>query len=161
MTSHATLWLGAFLAMTCVTSSGANAQTLNEQLAGTTWSLVSNTEEYTDGNRIVWTPDPKGLLIFDKTGAYSLQIGVADRPKVNGNPAENPTGRYIAYFGTYTAADRDITFKITRATFPNWDGTEQKRVVTAIGDQLIYKAAAPIPSAKGPFVPVLIWKREK
>jgi len=139
----------------------AEAQSLKDQLVGS-WSLVSNTEEYADGKKEPWGPDAKGMLVFDKNGQFSLQIGVGDRPKGSGNPAENPAGKFIGYFGTYVTndADKTLSFQIVRATFPSWDGTEQKRAVTSVGDQLIYKSAAPIPSGKGPFVPVLVWKRQ-
>jgi hypothetical protein len=32
--------------------------------------------------------------------------------------------------------DKTITFKIESATFPNWNGTEQKRTLTIRGDEL-------------------------
>ena len=69
----------------------------------------------------------------------------------------------IAYFGTDTIseADKTLTFNIVRSTFPNWDGTEQKRILTIIGDKMSYRAAAPIPSADGPFIPVIEWARAK
>ena len=69
----------------------------------------------------------------------------------------------IAYFGTYTIneADKTLTFNIVRSTFPNWDATEQKRILTITGDKLSYRAAAPIPSADGPFIPVIEWARAK
>jgi Lipocalin-like domain len=143
-----------------MTAFPAQAQTLKDQIVGT-WSLVSNTEEYADGTKVQWGPDAKGSLIFNANGEYSLQIGIGGRAPAPGNPADNPVGKFIAYFGTYSTSDADKTIglKIVRGSFPGWDGTEQKRVVVETGDQMIYKAAAPIPSAKGPFVPVLVWKR--
>jgi hypothetical protein len=44
----------------------------------------------------------------------------------------------IAHFGTYTVneADRSITFHIETSTFPNWNGTEQKRPISVTGDEL-------------------------
>jgi hypothetical protein len=40
----------------------------------------------------------------------------------------------IAYYGTYTACDADktITLHIERSNFPNLNGTDGKRIVTAI-----------------------------
>ncbi len=57
----------------------AAAQTLKDQLVGS-WTLVSNTEEYADGSKVVWGPDAKGSLMLDKNGQYSLQIGVGGAP---------------------------------------------------------------------------------
>lgn len=145
------------------TAMPAAAQSLKDQLVGT-WNLISNTEEYTDGKKVAWGPDPKGIVMFDAANRFSLQIIVGGRAKASGNPAENPVGKVIAYFGTYTTNDagKELVFQITGASFPNWDGTEQKRVVTGIsGSELTYKAIAPIPSGAGPFVPVLVWSRAK
>jgi hypothetical protein len=140
----------------------AHAQGLKDQMVGS-WTLVSNTEEYADGTKVVWGPDAKGSLILDASGQFSLQIGVGGRPSAKGNPADNPVGKFIAYFGAYSIgdADKSINLKIVSGSFPGWDGTEQKRLVLETGDQMTYKAAAPIPSPKGPFVPVLVWKRVK
>jgi Lipocalin-like domain len=40
----------------------------------------------------------------------------------------------IAYFGTYTVneADKVITAQIEGSTFPNFVGTDQKRIITSI-----------------------------
>jgi hypothetical protein len=145
-----------------MTAAPVHAAGLKDQLVGT-WALVSNTEEYADGSKVLWGPDTKGSLIFSANGQYSLQIAVGERVPAKGNPAENPVGKFISYFGTYAASDADktLSFRIVRASFPSWDGTEQKRLIVETGDQLIYKAVTPIPSAKGPFVPVLIWQRVK
>lgn len=143
-------------------ASTAQAQTLKDQLVGS-WSAVSNTEEYADGAKTPWGPDVKGTLIIEANGQFALEIGVGDRAKPAGNPAENPVGKFIAYFGSYGVdeASKTISFKIVRSSFPGWDGTEQKRVVTEIGDQMTFKSAAPIPSGKGPFTPVVVWSRVK
>jgi len=65
----------------------------------------------------------------------------------------------IAYFGTYTVseADHTLNFHIDRCTFPNWDGTNQKRSVTITGDEMKYSNAA----ASGGGKADLVWKREK
>jgi hypothetical protein len=140
----------------------ATAQPLKDQLVGS-WSTVSNTEEYADGNKTPWGPDVKGTLLFEANGQFALEIGVGERAKPAGNPAENPVGKFIAYFGSYDVdeASKTISFKIVRSSFPGWDGTEQKRVVTEIGDQMTFKSGAPIPSGKGPFTPVVVWSRVK
>jgi hypothetical protein len=105
----------------------------------------------------------KGALLLDRSGQFALQITAAGRAKGSGDPSRSPIGRVIAYFGTYTIseADKVLTFNIVRSTFPNWDGTEQKRILTIAGDKLSYRAAAPIPSADGPFIPVIEWARAK
>ena len=140
----------------------ANAQALKDQVVGA-WTLTSIFEEYGDVKKDTWGPDVKGALSLDRSGQFSLQIMAAGRAKGSGNPALSPIGRAIGYFGTYTIseADKVLTFNIVRSTFPNWDGTEQKRILTIAGDKLSYRAAAPIPSADGPFIPVVEWARAK
>jgi hypothetical protein len=50
-----------------------------------------------------------------------------------------------------------ITFKIESSTFPNWNGTDQKRTLTIRGDELQYAVTAS--SAGGSSV--VTWKRVK
>jgi hypothetical protein len=63
------------------------------------------------------------------------------------------------HFGTLSvnAADKTITFKIETSTFPNWDGTEQKRPFTVTGDELTYT----VPAASGGGTATVVWKRAK
>src|SRR5262249_23249419 len=65
----------------------------------------------------------------------------------------------IAYFGTYTVneADHTLNFHIERCTFPNWDGTDQKRSITITGDEMKYTNTA----ASGGGKAELVWKRAK
>lgn len=156
------LGIAAFLGAALL-SQVASAASLAEQMIGT-WELISNTENYSDGSTYKWDPDAKGQLILGVNGSFSLQIGVGARKPAEGNPALNPVGRYIGYFGSYTVNETDKTFvfRIVRASFPAWDGSEQKRVISEISDTtLTYKAEKPIPSPKGTFTPVLIWSRIK
>jgi hypothetical protein len=46
---------------------------------------------------------------------------------------------------------------IERCTFPNWDGTDQKRSVTITGDEMKYTNMA----ASGGGKAELVWKRAK
>jgi len=76
-------------------------------------------------------------------------------------PEENKAivGGSLTHFGTLSvnAADKTFTFKIETATFPNWDGTEQKRPFTITGDELKYTVAA----ASGGGSATVVWKRAK
>jgi len=140
----------------------ANAQTLKEQLIGT-WTLVSNVQKYQDGKEENdFGPNGKGILTLDRSGWFSLQLIGGDRPKSAGAPTA-PIGPAIAYFGTYSVGegDKSLVWHVQGATFPNFEGTDQKATVVAIkGDEMSYVRAA-IPSPKGTFVPTLVWKRAK
>ena len=68
----------------------------------------------------------------------------------------------ISYFGTYEVdeAGKTLTYKIEGASFPNWNGTDQKRpdIVSLTSDELKY--SNPAPSIGGPTTE-LMWKRTK
>lgn len=123
----------------------------------------------------VWTPvsveafgpNPKGLLIFEANGRFSLQLLKADLPKYasgrrdQGTDSENKTTVQgaISYYGTYSVNETDVVFHVEACSFPNWTGTDQKRHnVTLSGDELKY--TNPAPSVGGPAT-VLVWKRAK
>jgi hypothetical protein len=112
-------------------------------------------------------PNPKGVLIFDANGRYSLMLMRPDLPKYSSNNRTQGTpeeykaisGGSISYFGTYSVSGSDLTLRVEYSSFPNWNGTEQKRTNFALaGDELKYTNTAP--SVGGPPA-VLVWKRAK
>jgi hypothetical protein len=76
----------------------------------------------------------------------------------HGTPEENreTADGTITYFGTYTVseADSSIAIHVEGSSFPNWNGTDQKRFVLLVGDQLTLTVRLP----DGDVVDV-IWKR--
>ena len=121
-----------------------------------------------DGSRFqAFGPNPKGILIFDANGRYSLMLMRPDLPKyasnnrTKGTPEEYKAiiGGTISYFGTYSVSGSDLVLRVEYSSFPNWNGTEQKRTnFTVAGDELKYTNTAP--SVGGPPA-VLVWKRAK
>lgn len=114
-----------------------------------TWTLVSVANVLPDGTRVEpYGPDPQGLLMFDAEGRYTLQIFRAGRAGfASGDKSRGTAEEYKAtvegtnsHFGRYVVdpASRVITFRIEHASFPNWEGTEQKRTFTRAGDELRY-----------------------
>ena len=133
------------IAMVSASVTTASAQTLKEQLVGT-WSLVSNSEKYQDGKEEnSFGPRMKGQLILTPTGQFSMFIMSGDRPKVASDPTM-PVGPAVAYFGTYSLDEKDktIVYRPVGATFPNFEGTEQKATVTINGDDMSYVRSPPI-----------------
>ena len=59
---------------------------------------------------------------------------------------------------TISEPDKTITYQIERSSYPNWDGTEQKRPFTVTADELRYTSPAP---SSGGAAAQLIWKRAK
>jgi hypothetical protein len=51
----------------------------------------------------------------------------------------------IAYFGTYTATDATIALHVERSSIPNLNGTDGKRIVTALSaDEMTWTNPAPV-----------------
>ena len=164
------LGLSALTALTLVTlpgSSVAQQQSLKDQLVGS-WIFVGSTGKSADG-RPAWGANPKGQLIFEANGQYSSMIMRSDIPKyasnirMRGTADENraTVQGVIASYGTYTVdeADRSYTIQIEASSFPNWNGSKQKRTVISVTpDEL--KIDNPTPSYGGPATE-LTYKRVK
>jgi hypothetical protein len=128
-------------------------QSLKDQLVGS-WSFASAVNTRPDGSKIeTFGPNPAGLLIFDGNGRYASLVvrpGVpkfASNNREAGSADENKAAMQgsIAHAGRYTVneADRSVTFHIEYSTFPNWNGTEQRRPITIAGDELKYTVPTP------------------
>jgi len=136
-------------------------------LAGT-WTLVLVDNVLPDGSRIhLYGAQPHGILMFDDRGRYSLQILSADRPRFASNDKSKGTAEEYqasmrgsnSHFGRYTVHnDSTITFHIEHASFPNWEGTEQKRSFTLLSDELKYTVLTPT-SGGAKATGEVIWKR--
>src|SRR6266700_4124210 len=133
-----------------------------------TWTMVSSDTIDASGKRTpTFGPSPRGSLIFASNGRYSINIARAGLPKfasdnrAKGTAEENQAivAGSIGHFGKYTVDEKDkaFTFHIETSTYPNWDGTAQKRPFTVSGDELKYRVAAG--SAGGRVE--LVWKRVK
>lgn len=142
-------------------SAFAQQKMLKEQIVGT-WMLESVVDHFEGGKKEnPWGAGVKGTAMYDSQGRFSYIIVSSGRGKVEGNP-RMPVGQAIAYFGTYTTndADKSVTWRIERSTFPNFEGIERKATMTISGDSLS-QVSAPIPSPAGNFVPNIEWKRAK
>lgn len=137
---------------------------LNEQLVGT-WTLVSWEQRKTDGTRVLrYGEKPVGVAFFDAGGRYIIAVMRSDRTNYasgalwQGTAEENKATAdgTITYFGTYSVSDADssIAIHIEGSSFPNWNGADQKRMVTIAGDELTLTVRPPT----GETVDV-IWKR--
>jgi Lipocalin-like domain len=141
-------------------------QSLKEQLVGT-WKLVSWEQKRDDGTKLEgYGASPKGIAFFDTGGRYIITVMRSDRAKYvsntlrQGTPEENKetADGTITYFGTYSTNETDssIAIHVEGSSFPNWNGSDQKRFVTIAGDQLTLT----VRSVAGGVVDV-IWKRAK
>ena len=136
-------------------------------LAGT-WQLIAANDRHADGTETAAYGDhPRGLLIVDPDGRYSLQIYRADRPRFGSNVKSAGTADEYraaslgssAHYGTCSIdeAAHMLEFRIAAASYPNWDGTVQRRRFTLDGDVLRYEV--PATAANTGSTPISVWRR--
>jgi len=148
-------------------SSGARAADArgDVSLAGT-WTLVAADVLHPDGSRSHdYGEAPKGLLLIDRMGHYSLQLYRTDRPRfADPSKAKASAQEYRAavmgsstHYGTLAVepARHELVFHIEGASFPNWEGQEQRRAFQLRGDTLSYR----VPPRPDGNVPVSVWRR--
>lgn len=134
-------------------------------LAGT-WTLVAADVIHPDGSRSRDYGDaPKGLLMIDRAGRYSLQIFRGDRPRFADAAKANGTAQeYRAavmgsstHYGTLAVepGKHQLVFHIEGASFPNWEGQVQTRTFELRGDTLSYR----VPPRPNGDVPISVWRR--
>ena len=151
--------LAAGLASLALVSwAGAAASQTMKSVAGT-YQIVKVT---------AYGEKPRGLMILGADGHYSINLATEKLPKfasnsrVKGTPDEYKAvvEGSIFHYGTYTIDDggKYITFNIKASSFPNFDGTTQKRGLKISGDELTYIPT--VASNAGPITPV-VWKRVK
>jgi hypothetical protein len=171
MHSRSTTALSAVVAFGLLFLTGntvAQQKSLKEQLVGT-WTLVSTVDVKEDGTRVErWGANPKGNLVFDANGRYSLMIVRADLPKFGSKAADQGTAEenktvmqgMVAHFGTYSIneGDKTMTTRVEGSWFPNLVGADQKRTIMSLtSDELKYVNPA---SAFGTKAEV-IWRRAR
>ena len=142
---------------------GAFAQatkTEKERLVGS-WAEVSITAGGGGSEAQPFGPNPNGMMMVDAGGHISLTTLRSDLPKfqsnnrITGTADENKAivQGSIAYFGTY------VTITIKGSTFPNFDGTIQRRLLSFRGhDEFTF--TVPNPSGGGPTTTV-VFRRAK
>jgi Lipocalin-like domain len=141
---------------------------LKQQLVGA-WTLVSIIATDKTGNKSDRRgPNPKGLLIFDASGRFSILTSRAVLPNfaidnVNQGTAEENkavmTGM-IANVGTWSVDEKTktITTNIDAGSFPNLNGKTQTRVISSLtADELRYVNGASVSGT----VDEATWRRAK
>jgi len=144
------------------------AGTLAKQVQGS-WILVSIHNEQ-DGKKIdVFGSQPRGSFILTPDGRFSMILMRASLPKIASNNRMTGTAEEnqavvqgsIANYGSYAVVsekEKTVNLHMDGCTFPNWDGQDQKRVMTVSGDEL--KVINPTPSSGGG-TNYIVWKRAK
>jgi hypothetical protein len=153
------------LAFLCALPLAASAA--SSPLTGT-WTLAQADVLLPGGKQVHdYGEAPKGLFIVDAQGHYSLQIFNSQRPKfASGDRSRGTPEEYRSdvlgtstHFGTIEddVAAHTMILHVESASFPNQDGTTQKRVYELKGDELSYKVAARPDGS----IPISVWRRVK
>ena len=131
-----------------------------------TWALVAADKLLPNGEMTRdYGAHPQGRLIVDADGRYSLQIFKSERLRfASDSKADGSVDEFKSavmgsstHYGTMTidAKAGVLVFSIEGASFPNWEGTTQRRQYTLEGAQLRYQVP---PRADGS-IPVSVWRR--
>jgi hypothetical protein len=119
---------------------------LAQQIQGS-WILVSIYNEQDGKKTEQFGPNPRGSMILTPDGRFSSILMRASLPKFVSNNRLKGTAKEnqavvqgsATTFGTYTVAsdqEQTVNLHMEGSTFPNWDGQDQKRIMTVNGDEL-------------------------
>jgi hypothetical protein len=136
--------VAALSAVVAFAATSAAAQTAKD-LVGT-WTLVSTVAEQNGSKIDTLGPSPIGTALFGSDGHYAVILFRRDLPKIASGrrTSETPDEALaiaegsVAHFGTYEVTGKTLVMHIESSTFTNWNGTEQRRPFSLVGDELIY-----------------------
>jgi len=138
---------------------------MTPSLAGT-WTLKTAYDLHKDGSKTYgFGTQPRGTLMIDAQGRYSLQIYRSDEPtavtddkgvRKDFKPGEIASTHYGRV--SLDAAAHTVSFSIDLAYIQRWNGTTQVRPYTLSGDELSYQVPAQPGSDS---VAVSVWQRVK
>lgn len=148
------------------TASGAPPDTAARGSLAGTWTLSAADDIRPDGTRVqAYGANPQGLLILGADRRYSVQIFRAGRARyASGDKRRGTPEEYAdsvlgmsSHYGRYVVdpANGTLTFHIELASFPNWEGTAQKRPFQLAGEELSYR----VPATPEGTVPLSVWRR--
>jgi len=131
-----------------------------------TWTLAFADVLHPDGKRESdYGSKPKGTMHVDSAGRYAIFIFDGSRPLFAGADKKTGTDAEIraaflgtsSHYGTVTvdAAAHTLDFHIEGSTYPNWEGTTQRRRFEMNGNTLSYR----VPPRPNGDVPLTGWKR--
>jgi hypothetical protein len=131
-----------------------------------TWTLAFADVLHPDGTRDSdYGTKPKGMMHIDSAGRYAIFIFDGSRPRFGSADKKTGTDSEIraaflgtsSHYGTVTVdpAARTLDFHIEGSTYPNWEGTTQRRRFEIDGNTLSYR----VPPRPNGDVPLTGWKR--
>jgi len=161
----AALLVGGSLAASTPAVAQSKAAELRQQIVGD-WTLVEVVLEQDGKRQEPFGANPKGFMTYSVGGRFSYVLLRSDLPKIASNNRTDTTPEeskavaagVLAAYGTYVVEDAEgmLLSRIDAGTFPNWNGTQQKRQITIQGDEL--RVVNPTPP-RGGGTAYLVWKR--
>jgi hypothetical protein len=132
------------------------------------WELASAYEILADGTRVTaYGEHPRGRMMVDADGRYSIQIFRPDRPrfaagdKTRGTPEEYRAAVLgsSTHFGRVHALSdgKTLVFSVESASWPNWEGKEQRREYSFRHGELRY--AVPAGASGNGTIAWSIWRK--
>ncbi len=159
--------LAAALSAQSPAGAQSKATELKQQIVGD-WTLAEVVLEQSGKRMQPFGPNPKGFMTYSTGGRFAYVLLRSDLPRIASNnrmettPEESKAlaSGVLAVYGTYSVneADGSLTSRMEAGTFPNWNGTEQIRMITVVGDEL--RVINPTPPSGGGTA-YLVWKRAK
>jgi hypothetical protein len=159
----------AALAMTILLSASATVNAAakgNPSFAGT-WTLVAADLEKPDGTRVhEYGEHPKGQMMIDEKGRYSIQIYHPGLANFAANESEPTPAEYhdaleaaSTHFGQITVdwTKHILRIAIDGSLYPNLRGSVQVRPFQFDGEVLSYR----IPPTPEGIVRISVWRRER
>jgi lipocalin-like protein len=139
------------------------------QLVGS-WRLVSYEGRSADGRVTMdYGPTPQGRLMYDQGGRMSVHLLKPDRKQFASADFLRPTPEelreafdgYFGYYGRYTVDEKTgiVTHHVEGAAYPNYIGTDQRRLFRMEGDRLILQTP-PERAAGADVIYSIVWQRE-
>jgi Lipocalin-like domain len=136
-----------------------------------TWRLVSYEGRAADGHvTLDYGPTPQGRLMYDSGGRVSIHLMRPDRSRFSSGDFLRATPEelreafdgYFGYYGRYTVDEKAgaVTHHVEGAAYPNYIGTDQRRLFTLEGDRLTLRTP-PERAAGADVVYTIVWQRER
>ncbi|WP_297512613.1 lipocalin-like domain-containing protein [uncultured Caulobacter sp.] len=155
------------LALTMTQAMTGAARADDFPLAGT-WTLTLADQITASGARAHdYGEAPKGRLMIDSQGRYSLQIYKSERTGFASGDKKRGTAEEYAdavlgsstHYGTIVIDDvrHALLFKIAGASFKTWEGSTQARPYVLNGDVLSYR----VPARPDGSTAISEWKRDR
>ncbi len=159
-------WTAVTFAMLAgLSAHGAAAPVQEESPLRGTWTLVAADKILPDGQQVRdYGSSPKGRLIVDAQGRYSLQIFKSERLRFAGDKNVGSADEFASavlgsstHYGTVRVDAKQglLVFDIEGASYPNWEGDVQKREYVLEGGVLSYR----VPKRPDGSIPISVWRK--